>query len=113
MAVPIVIFVACLGIGILVCARLLPGLAEGSVGGLAFFVVCGLASAGLAVFGLHVYLIVEALEHEATGGHFAREVVADGLSAMLWEGGLLFGLAGAVFLLAPGDEPEREAVEIP
>jgi hypothetical protein len=113
MAVPILIFVACLVIGIFVCARLLPGLAEGPVGGLSFFVVCGLASAGLAVFGLHIYIIVEALDREGVGGHLAREVVADGLSEMLWQGGLLFGFAGAVFLLAPGDEPpERETADI-
>jgi hypothetical protein len=111
--VPILIFVACLAAGAFACARLLPGLAEGPVGGLAFFVVCGLASGALAVVALRIYLIVEEVSQSDTPGHITHEVVADGLSQMLWEAGLLLGLAGAVFLLAPGDEPEREAAEIP
>jgi len=99
-AVPVVIFVVCLSGGVFACARWLPGLAAGTVGGLAFFVVCGLAGGGLAVVGLRIYSVVNTLDHGA-GGFFNRAIVADDLIQMLSQAGLLFGLAAAVYLLAP------------
>jgi hypothetical protein len=105
-AVPIVIFVACLSAGVFLCARWLPGLAAGSVGGLAFLVVCGLAGGGVAVVGLRIYSIVNAL-HRGSIGFLNRDIVADGLGQLLWEAGLLFGLAAAVYLLAPRAAPTQ------
>jgi hypothetical protein len=102
MLIPIAIFVVCLCAGVAGAARWLPPLAEGPVGGLAFFAVCGLLGSGLAVAGLRIYLIVEQLE-ELTGGVGLRkgDVLADGIAEMLFEAGALFGLALVVYLLAP------------
>jgi hypothetical protein len=107
LAVPIIIFVVCLAVGVYASSRWLPELAPGPVGGLSFFVVCGLVGAAFGVFGLRVYLIVENLEG-GPGGTFRRFVVANGIELLLWECGLLLGVAAAVYLLAPepgGDRP--------
>jgi hypothetical protein len=98
-AVPIVIFAVCLLAGVFASSRWLPDLAQGVAGGSAYFAVCGLLGAALGVIGLRLYLIVEDLEH--VGGLFRRQTVAIGLDSMLWESGLLLGLAMAVYLLAP------------
>ena len=83
-------------------ARRLPELEPGRVGDLAFFLVCGLFGASLAVAGLRIYSTVNAA---AELGHVARgEVVASGLAAMLWEAGSLAALAVVAYLLAPAAE---------
>jgi hypothetical protein len=99
MAVPIIIFVVCLAVGVYASSRWLPELASGPVGGLSFFVVCGLVGAAFAVFGLRIYLIVENLEGFL--GSLRRFTVANGLESMLEECGLLLGFAATVYLLAP------------
>jgi hypothetical protein len=100
MAVPVVIFVACLSAGVFASSNWLPNLAAGSAGGLAFFAVSGLIGGALAVVGLRVYMIVEET-HNGTSGFLNRDVVANDLTDMLWEAGLLLGLAVTVYLLAP------------
>jgi hypothetical protein len=106
-AVPILIFVGCMAAGVFVAARWLPALEGGPVGGLAFFAVCGLVGAGLAVIGLHTYEIVEALDRPEVPGKGL--LLSDGLRVMLYEAGLLFGVAIAVYLLAPAPlEPGEE-----
>jgi hypothetical protein len=113
MLVPVLIFVVALSAGAVAAARWLPDLAAGPVGGLAFFVVCGLSGAGLGLFGVHLYLIVEEAKR-ATGGVYPKGVfIAAGIRAMTFEVGSLFGLASIVYLLAPrpseiDDEPELE-----
>jgi hypothetical protein len=98
-AIPIIVFVLCLGAGVFAASRWLPDLAPGPVGGVSFFVVCGLAGAALGVFGLNIYEIVENLNDSIRVlRHLA---VADGLETILWQCGLLIGLAAAVYLLAP------------
>jgi len=99
MAVPILIFVGCMVAGVFVAARWLPALEAGPVGGLAFFAVCGLAGAGLGVIGFHIYEIVETIEQRLGPGKGL--IVGEDLHVMLYEAGLLFGLAVAVYLLAP------------
>ena len=115
MLIPVVIFVLCFGAGAVASARWLPDLAAGPVGGLAFFVVCGLAGAALAVVGLHVYSIANTLHSGGFAGlrNAKAEVLASGLQVMLWEAGLLFGLAAAVFLLAPRVEVVDDPAESP
>jgi hypothetical protein len=98
-AVPIVIFAACLAVGAWAASRWLPSLASGMVGGLAFLAVCGLIGAALALVGVHVYLIVRAAERNF--GTERAEIVAQGLTLLLWEAGSLLGFAWAVYLLAP------------
>jgi hypothetical protein len=84
-------------------------LAVEPVGGLAFFVVCGLLGGALGLVGLHVYSIVEELDHGGPLGVLGKgEVVAVGLRSMLWEAGSLCGLAIAVYLLAPPPEVAEE-----
>ncbi len=100
MAVPVAIFVVCVAAGVYATTRWLPELAPGPVGGLAFFAVCGLLAAALAVFGLEIYVIVENLNE---GGRFDPKdrVLAAGLETLLWQTGLLVAIALAVYLLAP------------
>lgn len=113
MGIPIIIFILCFCVGAVGSGQLLPDLAAGSVGGLAFFAVCGLLGAALGLVGLHTYLIVDQLNHAggafSGGGNFKAETVAGGLSSILLDGGVLLGLAAGVYLLAPppdeGDEP--------
>jgi hypothetical protein len=113
--VPAVIFLACVGAGVVISSRRLPDLAVGPVGGLAFFVVCGLLGTALGLVGLHIYSIVNQLNHF---GGFAglrnekAELLADGLEDMLWEAGSLFGLAIAVYLLAPPAEVVDEPADV-
>lgn len=106
MAVPILIFVACLVAGVFAAARWLPPLDAGPVGGLAFFAVCGLFGAGVGAVGLHIYGIVETVDELSRLGR--GPVVAAELRSMVYEAGLLFGVAVAVYLLAPAP-PEPEA----
>ena len=104
MLIPVVIFVACLVAGVAISSHWLPDLAVGPVGGLAFFVVCGLLSAAFGLVGLHIYSIVDQLNHFGGFGVLRNEkaeILAAGLENMLWEAGSLFGLAIVVYLLAP------------
>jgi len=110
--IPAAVFVVCLVVGVGASARWLPDLAAGPIGGLAFFVVCGLLGAALALVGLHVYSIVEGLSH--SGGftevrNQKAEILASGLQSMLWDAGSLFGLAFAVYLLALAPELDEES----
>jgi hypothetical protein len=108
MLIPVIIFVASMTAGVVVAAHWLPDLAAGSVGGLAFFAVCGLVGAATGVFGLHIYSIVE------DSGLFGprAEFIASDLQVMAVNVGSLLGFAGIVYLLAPAPEldPELEAV---
>lgn len=100
MAVPPIIFAVCLGGGVYAASRWLPELAPGPVGGLAFFAVCGLLGASLAVFGLDIYGLVEDLS-DRFAGLGGRRILAGGLESLLWQTGVLVALALAVYLLAP------------
>lgn len=112
MLVPVLIFAACMTAGVLVTSRWLPDLAAGSVGGLAFFVVCGLAGAALGLLSMHIYLIVEELDRVRisvnSGGPPSGEIVAAGIRDIVFEVGSLVGLAGVVYLLAPAPELDDE-----
>jgi hypothetical protein len=98
-AVPIVIAAVCFGVGIFAASRWLPELAPDEVGGLAFFAVCGLLGIVLALVGIHIYLIVRVGDESLSGGKGV--LVAGELGAALRDVGTVFGLACAVFLLAP------------
>ena len=114
MAIPILIFVVCFGVGAVLSGHVLPDLAAGSVGGLAFFVVCGLLAAALGVVGLHVYLTIDLVTQPGGGGpglhDFNAETVASGLENILRDAGILVGLAVGVYLLAPPPEEDGEPV---
>jgi hypothetical protein len=107
MVVLAIVAVACFIAGMWAATTWLPALAEGSVGMLAYFVVCGLAGASVAVFGLHIWAIVNELT--ASSRFLANaEIVAAGLTSLLWESGSLAALALVAYLLAP-KAPERSA----
>ncbi len=99
-AVPVIIFVGCIAAGVWASSRWLPALAEGSVGGVSFFAVCGLLGAALAVCGLRTYDLIETVS-QGGFGDTRRDLLASGLASILWETGLLVALAFAVYLLAP------------
>ena len=108
MAVPVVIFVVCFAAGVYASSRWLPELASGSVGGIALFAVCGLLGAALALAGLRIYSLVEALsDHFGLPSH---EIFAEDVGTLLWESGLLVALAFTVYLLAPRAQAGDEAV---
>jgi hypothetical protein len=85
---------------------MLPGLARGPVGDVAFFAVCGLIGAGLGVVGLHIYVTVRELDE--TGGlprfDDSAGLLASGLLQILLDGGTVLGLATIAYLLAPREE---------
>ena len=113
--IPALVFVATFGAGIMACARWLPDLAPGPVGGLAYFAVSGLAGAGAGLLGLHVYLTVREMEFASGSEPFGSKgtALASGLTSMLFESGLLFAAAAAVYLLAPEAEDTRDLAERP
>ena len=102
MAVPVIVFFGCFILGVAAAVRWLPALAEGSIGGLAFFVVCGLLAAALGVLGVGIEEVVRTLE--AGRGELGREFVGAALVTMGRDAGLLFGLATVVYLLAPREQ---------
>jgi hypothetical protein len=105
--VPILVFLACVSAGVVTAARRLPNLGEGTVGGLAFLVVCCLLGAALGIVGLCIYDIAHALGDGS--GSFRADIVASGLASMLWEAGSVLGIAAVVFRLAPPDESDSRA----
>ena len=109
--IPALVFVVTFVAGVMASARWLPGLAAGPVGGLGFFAVSGLVGAATGLAGLHVYLIVRALEESTGDGRFGGQgfILADGLTSILFECGLIVAAAVAVFMLSPPPaEPETE-----
>jgi hypothetical protein len=104
--VPGLIFLVCFGAGIVASAQWLPELAQGPVGGLAFFATCGLLAAALGLAGLHAYSIVNELGHPPLEPLGKAEILAGGLRNLLLGCGTLLGLASIVYLLAPGLDEE-------
>jgi hypothetical protein len=82
-------------------SRWLPDLAAGQVGGLAFFVVCGLIGVAFGLFGEHIYLITEEVKHLPSAGLSQAEAIAGGIRNVCFEVGSLVGFASVVYLLAP------------
>jgi hypothetical protein len=101
--IPILIFLVTFAGGAMLAARLLPALAPGRVGGLAFFVVCGLAGAGLSVFGLDIYHLARQLHlNNPDTGLSNGDLITTGVRSAIFEGAELFAFGAAVYLLAPG-----------
>ncbi len=108
MLVPVVLFLACFAAAIVAVDRWLPDLAQGRVGGIAFFTVAGLLGAAAGLMGLHIYEIIRTLAllpNERTNN---PDIIAIGLEEMLYEVGTVVGLAAAVYLLAP---PQEEPID--
>jgi hypothetical protein len=104
MVVPIVIAVACFAVGVIASSRWLPDLDAGTLGTIAFFVICGLCGAVVAIVGAYIYLVVRDIEQ--SGRLEILNPVAGLLAAMLRDGGTVAGLALIAYLLAP--KPLRE-----
>ncbi len=106
-------FAVCLLAGVFAASTWLPELASGTVGGLAFFVVCGLSGSAFGVVGLQIYSAVEGVPGQLSGS-YKNIYVANTLTDMLWESGLLLGLAMGVYLLAARlDEPRPPGAPTP
>jgi hypothetical protein len=105
--IPVLVFLACLSAGAVAGSRWTPDLAVGQVGGLAFFIVCGLLGAALGLVGMHVYLMVEQLEN--IRGVSQGEIVAEGIRDILFEAGSVLGFAVVIYLLAPPPEESEDS----
>jgi hypothetical protein len=98
--IALVVFFVCFGAGVLVAGRRVP---SGSLNGGAFFAVRWLIGAGFAAVGVHTFLAVRELEaknDELTrllGG--SSRIVGNALVAILFDAGVLFGLAALVYLV--------------
>jgi hypothetical protein len=103
-----IVVVACFVAGMWAATTWLPPLAEGPVGTLVYFVVCGLAGAVLTIFGIRIWGIVHDLENMGTGFPGTSEIVASGLETLLWDCGSLAALTLVAYLLAP-KAPEASA----
>ena len=110
MVVFVIVVVACFIAGMWAATTWLPPLAEGPVGTLVYFVVCGLAGAVLTLVGIHVWEIVRGLETTTIED---SEVVASGLEALLWESGSLAALSLVAYLLAPKAESRSDTDPLP
>jgi hypothetical protein len=110
--IPVLIFVVALIGGVVASSRWLPDLAAGQVGGLAFFVVCGLVGAGIGLFGVHIYSIVEELKRFPGVGYPKGMLLAAAIRPMVFEVGSLLGLASIVYLLAPRAAEMDEDAEL-
>ena len=108
MLIPIVVFLGCFAAAIVAVDRWLPDLAEGRVGGLAFFSVAGLLGAGASLLGLHIYEIVREVTLTQSEKVSNIEIVTIGLENMLRDVGTVVGLAAAVYLLAPPLEAQTD-----
>jgi len=106
MVILIVVAVVCFVAGVTAASQWLPDLADGSVGAIAFFVVCGLSGAALGLIGVNVDSMVRELKEGGRGG-FETLIVTDGLVSILRDAGTIAGLALIAYLLAPGpNRPE-------
>jgi hypothetical protein len=103
MVVLIVVAVACFLAG--AASRWPPPLADGPVGSIAFFVVCGLAGAALVLIGIDTDSMVRGLERESFGGLGNAWVVGNYLLVVLRDAGTLAGLALIAYLLSPRPKP--------
>jgi len=101
MVVLVIVAVACFTAGVWGATTWLPPLAEGSVGTLIYFVVCGLGGAALLIFGVHVWQIVRELEENYRPILGSADVLASGLVETLWQSGTIAALALIPYLLAP------------
>jgi len=106
--VPIIIAVVCFVAGVVAASRWLPDLEAGMLGTIAFFIVCGLCGAVVAIVGAYIYLIVRDVEQ--SGKLEILNPIAGLLAAMLRDGGTVAGLALIAYLLAP--KPPREATSL-
>jgi hypothetical protein len=115
MAVLIVVAVACFSAGVIAAARWLPALQDGPVGAIAFFVICGLAGAALALIGINIDQIARQLsEHDRfSGGRLDEFVVSAGLVNILRDAGSIAAFALIAYVLAPKAPPESRSAPGP
>jgi hypothetical protein len=109
--VPTVISAVCIVGGAGAAARWLPDLASGTIGGLAFLLVCGLLAGALDLAALHVYSTVKDLE--SASSHFTGQFLASDLELLLRDVGILAGFAGVIFLIAPKPSGEPAPSDAP
>jgi hypothetical protein len=104
-AVPILIFVAAIGVGVVVPERGLQPLSKSPTATIAFWATCGLAGIALALAATHVYEILRQLNNANVGGigNDRADIVAFGIADTLRDVGTVLGLAAIVYVLARFD----------
>jgi len=96
-----IVAVACFIGGMWAATRWMPALAGGPVGTLAYFVVCGLAGAVVAVLGIHVWQIGHIAKIKEGPKYLHEEGIIGYVDSLMWEVGTLAGVALIAYLLAP------------
>jgi hypothetical protein len=99
-AVLVLVTVFCFIAGMMACSRWLPDFEDGPIGAAAFFVICGLGGAALALVGIGVDSTIRSLE-ESKAHALQVLVVSDGLITVLRDAGMIAALALIAYLLAP------------
>jgi hypothetical protein len=98
---PILIVVLGLAGGVAVARRLLPPLPSGPASGVASWMVGVLLGAAVAVVGLQAHDLIRALRDDSSFfGDSDAQAISYFATNALHLGGLLFGLAAIVYLLA-------------
>jgi hypothetical protein len=92
-------------VGAVATGQWLPELRRGPVGFAAIFVICGLAGAALASVGIHVDLIIRALDKGGEGAYFQVSLIGEELTGLLLDSGVLAALALIAYFMAP--KPQR------
>ena len=100
-----IVAVVCFIGGMWAARTWLPALAEGPVGTFAYFVVCGLAGAVVAVLGIHVWQIGHLAKITEGPKYLHEEGIIGYVDSLMWEVGSLGGLALIAYLLAPKVPP--------
>jgi hypothetical protein len=106
MVVLIIVAVACFTAGTFAATRWLPDLESGPVGGIAFFVVCGLCGAVLALLGINVDSIVRELQESGgfgglrTNTRLETSILSQGLLSIMRDCGTVGALTLIAYLLA-------------
>jgi hypothetical protein len=101
MGVFAIVAVVCFIGGMWAATTWLPPLAEGPVGTLAYFVVCGLAGAVIAVVGIHVWQIGHIAKVKEGPKYLHEEGIIGYVDSLMWETGTLAALAFIAYLLSP------------
>jgi hypothetical protein len=96
-----IVAAGCFIAGTWAATKWLPPLADGPVGTLAYFVVCGLAGAVLAVVGIHVWQIGHIAKVKEGPSYLHEESIIGYVDSLIWEAGTLAGVALVAYVLAP------------
>jgi hypothetical protein len=100
--VPALLFALCFLSSLAVAVYVLPPLAPGAIGKLAYGIAINLLAAAVAVMALEVYELIRVLVRYAAGVARAKpDILASGIAGILRDSGALFAAGAIVYLLGP------------